>query len=229
MKKSLITLLILALAAFASTAVRAQDDVPQDGTDLTTPDSPRNGTDQVTPDSSPDDDQPPAGNPDEPQPSSADPIETGITPPMPKSTPSEPKNFIIKAGVENMSRSDYVSGGSYLYAELWRTIFDDIFISAKISSSVVPTEQDTCLFGGLTYNALKYGEYAAYISPFYMTNLTPDPKGRNHHVGGKFCLFAQNNPAESVYVELLPFSFLYDTRTKDISYAFEFITMGVRF
>lgn len=226
MKKSLITLLILSLAAFAAVSAYAQDDEPQDGTDQTTPDSSPN--DDPPPAETPDEQQP-AENPDEPQPSGADPVETGITPPISKRTHVEPNDFIIKAGVESMSRSDYISGGSFLYTEFAGMLTDGVFMSAKISSSVVPTEQDTCLFGGMTFNALDYGEYAAYISPFYMTNLTPEKKGRNHHVGGKFCLFAQNDPTERIYIEFLPFSFLYDTRTKDISYGFEFITLGVRF
>ena len=74
MKKSLITLLILSLAAFAAVSAYAQDDEPQDGTDQTTPDSSPN--DDPPPAETPDEQQP-AENPDEPQPSGADPVETG--------------------------------------------------------------------------------------------------------------------------------------------------------
>jgi hypothetical protein len=141
------------------------------------------------------------------------------------------KPFILKFGVESMSRTSSISGGSYLYTEFVGRIAEGFSVSMKYSSSIVPTSQDNCLFGSMIFRLFSYDNgYEGYFSPLYMTNLTPPDSGaRDNHVGGKLCLFAQNDNSESIYFELLPFTLLYNINTRDISYSFEFLTIGIKF
>jgi len=147
----------------------------------------------------------------------------------------KPKPFIFKFGIESMSRTKAISGGSYFYTEFMGRLADGLDLSLKYSASVVPYPyEDNCLFASTVIRLGTYGgNNEVYCAPLFMTNAgrfkTSQSRDFDRHAGGKVCLLSQTTPKDSIHVEFLPITLFYNIDEKKVSYAFEFFSVGFVF
>ena len=148
---------------------------------------------------------------------------------------NEDSRFIVTFGIENMSRSAAVKGGSYIYSGFMAGLTDDIYLNAKCSASIVPYwNDDVPLFLGMTFRILHWGDNMGILfSPLYMISPHSFSKAgftdADNSVGGRLCLISQADAQQHVFVELLPFTLYYDVTAKDYSWSIEFISVGYIF
>jgi len=155
--------------------------------------------------------------------------------PLKRHDDASDSTFGLRFGMESMSRSAAICGGSYLYSDFLVLLDDYISFTCRYSYSLVPdTGKDQLISTGLIFTTGEYADNVAVsFTPYAMIN--PDRftkkawSDADRHIAGRLCLFSGSDKDDSFIFDFLPFTVLYNYQQKKWSWAFELFSFGFKF
>lgn len=137
--------------------------------------------------------------------------------------PDHTNELII--GSENFAQTNRINGGNYLHLGYNIRIFNQLALTSKIASDVVPkTFDDVFLSVGTQWNSkLNEKGFQQTLGLFYMKNVS-NYKSHDDFIGCRISLLNQIQRDKNYGFEFLPIYIYYNPNDSKVSIGFEYLS-----
>lgn len=133
-------------------------------------------------------------------------------------------------GSENLAQTNRINGGNYLHLGYNLRLFNQLSLTSKIASDVVPkTFDDVFLSAGTQWNSkLNEKGFHQTVGVFYMKNINNE-KSHGDFFGCRVSLINQVLKDGKYGMEFLPVYLYYNPNDERLSIGFEYLSFRVLF